>query len=200
MLDPASALGRGMANRLLADEDWAREKLRAHTGRVFTLASGPVTVSFVVRSDGALDTAPANGPPPDAELYVSPLDVPQLLADPACWDRVVTANGDAALAATLKDLAHTMPWFVERAFERTLGPVVGQRVADAGRRLLAFPGYAGERFAESVFSYARDEAGMLARGDEARLFAEQNALLAQRVEAIGARVARLEEAASARSA
>ena len=194
MLDPASALGRGVAHRLLADEDWAREKLRAHTGRVFTLASGPVTVALVVRSDGALDTAPANGPPPDVELHVSPLDVPQLLADPACWDRVVTASGDVALAATLKDLAHTMPWFVERAFERALGPVIGQRVADTGRRLLAFPGYASERFAESVFSYARDETGLLARGDEARLFAEQNVLLAQRVETIDARIAQLEQA------
>ena len=192
MIDPAGAVGRSIANRLLADEAWAREKLRAHIGRVFTLASGPLSVAFVIRSDGSLDAAPSNGPPPDVELYVSPLDVPALLAEPSHWDRLVMGNGDAALAATLKELAHTLPWFVERSFARAFGPIVGQRLADTGRRMLSFPGYAGERLTESLASYARDEAGLLARGDEARMFAEQNAALAQRVEAIAARLARLE--------
>jgi hypothetical protein len=51
-----------------------------------------------------------------------------------------------------------LPWFVERAFAGVLGPMVGQYVADTGRRLLAFPGYAGERIGASVASYLRDEA------------------------------------------
>jgi ubiquinone biosynthesis protein UbiJ len=194
MLDPASALGRGIANHLLAGEDWAREKLRAHAGRAFALSSGPVALAFVVCSDGSLDAARANGPPPDAEFHVSPLDVPALLADPSRWDTLVTGKGDAALAATLKELARTLPWFVERAFAKAFGPILGQRFADAGRRLLAFPDYAGERFAGSVASYARDEAGLLARGDEARLFAEQNAALALRVEAVASRLSHLEAA------
>jgi ubiquinone biosynthesis protein UbiJ len=192
MIDPATALGRGLANHLLADEAWAREKLRAHAGRAFTLASGPLSVAFAIDDDGTLDSAPARGTAPDAELHVSPLDVPALLAEPSRWDKLVTAKGDATLAATLKELAHTLPWFVERAFANAFGPVVGQRLADAGRRMLAFPDYAGERLAENVVSYARDEAGLLARADEARVFAQGNAELAQRVEAIAQRLARLE--------
>lgn len=195
MADPVSALGRGIANRLLADEAWAREKLRVHAGRVFALASGPVSARFAIGDDGALDTAPVSATPPDVELYVAPLDLPALLADPGRWDALVMGTGDAALAATLKDLAHTLPWFVERAFARAFGPVVGQRFADAGRRLLGFPDYAAERFAESVASYARDEAGLLARADEARQFAEQNADLARRAEAVEQRIARLEASA-----
>lgn len=194
MIDPAGALGRGLANRLLADEEWARNKLREHAGRVFSVASGPVTTRFLVRAEGALDSAPANAPPPDVELYVSPLDVPALLSDPTRWDALVRSHGDPGLAATLKDLAHTLPWFVERAFAKAFGPLVGQRLADTGRRLLAFPDYAGERLTESVVSYARDEAGLLARGDEARMFAEQNAALAERVDALAGRLARLESA------
>ncbi len=31
-----------------------QEMLRAHAGRVFTVASGPVSVAFIVRSDGSL--------------------------------------------------------------------------------------------------------------------------------------------------
>lgn len=192
MIDPAGAVGSGLANRLLEGEDWAREKLRAHAGRVFTVASGPVSAAFAVREDGTLDAAPASKPPADAELYVSPLDIPAFLADPTRWDRFVTSNGDAALVNALKDVAHALPWFVERAFARVFGPIVGQRVADTGRRMLGFPEYAGERLAESFASYARDEADVLARGDELRIFGEQAAALAARVDAVAERIATLE--------
>jgi ubiquinone biosynthesis protein UbiJ len=50
----------------------------------------------------------------------------------------------------------------------------------------------GEHLADNVVSYARDEAGLLARGEEARAFAAQNADLAQRVDALAQRIADLE--------
>jgi len=194
MTDSASALGEKVANRVLRDEDWAREKLRAHAGRSFTMSCGPVATGYTVRDDGTLGARAPGGGPADAELYLSPLDVPAFLADPSRWSALVTATGDAALTATLKDLAGTLPWFVERAFAKAFGPVVGQRVADAGRRILAFPEYAGARLAENVGSYLRDETGTLARGDEARRFAADNASLAARAEDLEARTARLESA------
>jgi ubiquinone biosynthesis protein UbiJ len=191
MTDPAAALGEKLANRVLRDEDWAREKLRPHAGRTFTLACGPLGSGYAVRDDGTLGARAAGDAPADAEFYLSPLDLPAFLADPSRWDALVTAKGDADLAATLRELAGTLPWFVERAFARALGPVVGQRVADAGRHLLAFPEYAGTRLAENVASYVRDETGLVARGDEARRFADDNAALAARVDALEARIARL---------
>ncbi len=191
MTDPAAALGEKLANRVLRDEDWAREKLRPHAGRTFKLACGPLGSGYAVRDDGTLGARAAGDAPADAEFYLSPLDLPAFLADPSRWDALVTAKGDADLAATLRELAGTLPWFVERAFARALGPVVGQRVADAGRHLLAFPEYAGTRLAENVASYVRDETGLVARGDEARRFADDNAALAARVDALEARIARL---------
>ena len=81
---------------------------------------------------------------------------------------------------------------------------MGQRVADAGRRMLAFPGYAIDRVSESVGSYARDEAGLLARGDELRTLAQENAALAARVDALAARLdavaARLSDTSTPRTA
>jgi ubiquinone biosynthesis protein UbiJ len=197
MTDPATALGRGIANRLLEGEDWAREKLRAHAGRTFSVSSGPIVAKYVVRPDGTLDALSGSVPAPDVELRVSPLDVPPLLADPSRWSALVTSTGDAELAETLKSLALTLPWFVERAFASAFGPIVGQRLADAGRRILGFPEYATTRLGESVVSYARDEAGLLARSDEARTFAEQNAILGARAEALEQRVERLQAAFAA---
>src|SRR5207247_2400862 len=83
-----------------------------------------------------------------------PLTFPALLADPRHWSEYVREDGDVALGGALKELAQTLPWFVEQAFARALGPIAGQRVADVGRRLLGFPEYAAERVTESVARYA----------------------------------------------
>jgi ubiquinone biosynthesis protein UbiJ len=192
MKDPVSALGERVANGLIENEEWAREKLRAHAGRSFLVRSGPIATAFLIRIDGTLDALPARGTTPDAELRLSPLDVPTLLAHPDRWGTLVTSSGDAALTATLRELATTLPWFVERGFAKAFGPIVGQRLADTGRALLGFPEYAGGRLAENVFSYARDEAGILARGDEARDFAVASAAIATRVDALIERLDRIE--------
>ena len=185
--DP-DAVPAALANRVLARESWARSSLAAHAGRVFRIAVGPFAVTMRIDDSGTIESAPPSGAPPDLKLTLSPLTVPSFLADPTRWDALVTADGDAALAATLKGLAETLPWFVERAFAEALGPIVGQHVADTGRRLLAFPGYAGERVGASVTSYFRDEAPLATTQAEARSIGDEIAAVASRVDALSARV------------
>ncbi len=173
---------------MLGREAWARTQLAAHAGRVFVVAIGPVATAMRVDSAGMVESTALSGRAPDLQLTLSPLSAPAFLADPTRWDDLVAAEGDPALAATLKELARTLPWFVEQAFAQALGPIVGQRLADAGRRLLAFPEYAATRVGESVASYARDEAGLLARAEDLRHFAQEVAGLATRTDALGARL------------
>ena len=161
--DPA-ALPAALANRVLGREAWARACLAAHAGRVFAVAVGPLVTPMRIDESGAIAPRRTADGPPDLKLTLSPLAVPSLLADPTRWDEFVAVDGDPALAATLKGLAETLPWFVERALAGALGPIVGQRVADAGRRLLALPGYAGARVGASIASYARDEATLCRDG------------------------------------
>lgn len=186
-IDP-SAIPGAVANRMLEREAWARERLSAHAGRAFAIAVGPLNATLSVAASGLIDSTPGTARAPDLTLRLSPFDVPAFLADPARWDRYIAADGDPALAATLKELAHTLPWFVEQAFAKALGPIVGQKVADAGRKLLAFPEYAAERIGESVVSYAHEGSGLLARGDEGAVFAEQVAAMAARTDALSARL------------
>jgi len=185
--DPA-ALPAALANRVLGREEWARTCLAAHAGRVFAVAVGPLVTSMRIDEAGAIAAAPHPDGPPDLRLTISPLTVPSLLAEPTRWDEFVAVDGDPALAATLKGLAETLPWFVERALAGALGPIVGQRVADAGRRLLALPGYAGARIGASIASYARDEARFAARAAEARLVGDEIQATATRVDALSTRV------------
>lgn len=192
--DPLDAPAR-IVNRILEQESWAREKLTPFAGRVFTLAVGPVAARFGITAEGKLERAPTSAPA-DLDLVLSPLAVPPFLANPSRWNEFVREEGDAALGGVLKELARTLPWFVEAAFAKVLGPVAGQRAADAGRRLLAFPEYAAQRVAEGMVSYVRDEAGLLARGEQLPPLVEGVRDVAERVDALERRF----DALSARSA
>jgi ubiquinone biosynthesis protein UbiJ len=187
------ALSAAAANRLLEREPWARERLVAFAGRAFMVRVGPVTAGFRVDSRGLLESAPLAGATPDLVLTLSPFNVPAMLADPRRWNEFVTEEGDVELAGVLKDLAQTLPWFVERGLGRSLGPIIGQRVADAGRAVLALPEYAATRVAANVGSYARDEAQVLAHPADVRALASDTALLAARIDALDARVRSLAE-------
>ena len=182
------ALADAAANRLLEREPWARERLAPFAGRSVVLRVGPAVAGFRIDEHGLLETAPLAGATPDLALALSPFNVPAFLADPKRWNEFVTEEGDVELGGALKELARTLPWFVERLFSRSLGPIVGQRVADAGRRLLGFPEYAATRVAANVGSYARDEAQVLAHPADLRALADETALLAARIDALDARV------------
>lgn len=186
-IDPAAIPG-AIANRMLEREAWARQRLAVHAGRIFVVASGPAATAFEIDDTGKVASTLGQSRAPDLTLRLSPLDVAAFLADPSRWDRYVSAEGDESLAATLKDLAPTMPWLVEQAFASVLGNIAGQRVADVGRRMLAFPEYAALRIGDSVAGYARERSGLLATGDEGRSFASQVGELASRVDALTARV------------
>lgn len=197
MLDPAATL----ANRFVERQAWAQERIKAHAGRVVVIAVGPVSAALRIEASGRLAATSLAGLVPDLKLTLSPVGIPSFLADPSRWNEFVTEAGDPALAATLKDLAQTLPWFAEQTFAGAFGPIVGQRVADAGRRLLAFPQYAAERLSESLGSFARDEAELVAGAGHLRDFTEQAAALAARVDSLAPRIdalaARLDSAGAA---
>ncbi|HLX27857.1 MAG TPA: SCP2 sterol-binding domain-containing protein [Casimicrobiaceae bacterium] len=179
------------ANRILEREPWARERLARFSGRTFAVRVGPLTSSLRIDPRGLLQASPIAGSVPDLSLSMSPLDLPAMLADPKRWNEFVTEDGDSELAAALKDLAQTLPWFVERGLARTLGPIVAQRIADAGRVALTFPEYAATRVASNFGTYARDEAQFLAHPADMRTLADDTMSLSARIDALDARVASL---------
>ena len=182
------ALTDAAFNRMLAHEPWARDRLAAHAGRAFMVRIGPVTAGFRVDPQGRLESAPLAGATPDLSLSLSPHNVPAFLADPSRWNELVTEEGDVELGGTLKELAQTLPWFVEKLCARTLGPIVGQRVADAGKRMLELPEYATKRIGDNVGSYARDEVEVLAHPADLRVLRDESAALQSRIDALVARI------------
>ncbi|HWD15635.1 MAG TPA: hypothetical protein VG840_02140 [Casimicrobiaceae bacterium] len=183
------ALSTGPLNRLLERERWARERLAASAGRTFLFRVGPMTSVHRIGPRGLLESIPLSGATPDLTLALSPFDMAAFLADPRRFNELVSQRGDPVLGATLAELAATLPWFVEQSFARAFGPIAGQRMANAGRRLLAFPEYAARRVAANVGGYARDEVRVLAHPADLRTLGEETAFLDARIDALAGRIA-----------
>ena len=184
MGDPAAAF----ANRLFEREAWARQRLAEHAGRTVVIAVGPLAHVLAITERGEFEPRSMAGLAPDLTLTVLPVGLPSFLADPRRWTEFVIEEGDPELAATLRELAQTLPWFVERSFADAFGPVIGQRLADAGRHLLAFPEFATTQVAASVARYARDEAEFLAGSAELAELAADTAEIDARIDALSARI------------
>jgi ubiquinone biosynthesis protein UbiJ len=182
------ALGPALVNLALESEGWAQACLAVHADRTFEVAIGPATTRMQIDAAGRVQAASRDDAAPDLTLTLSPFSVASFLARPARWDELVVADGDPALAATLKGLAETLPWFVERALAGALGPIVGQRVADAGRKLLALPEYAAASIGQNVERYAREETDLAVRRSEAEAFGIEVAGIAARVDEIAMRM------------
>jgi ubiquinone biosynthesis protein UbiJ len=179
------SIASDFANRALESEAWARERLAAHAGKTIRFNVGLARVVVAIDAEGRFAESNAA---PSLALTIDPLRFPALLAEPSRWGELVSADGDQALAATVAELAPTLPWFVERLLSRALGPIAGQQLADAGRRLLTLPEYASERFADSVARYVGDEARLAVRAGDVQRFAAEIAELATRVDALAKRI------------
>jgi ubiquinone biosynthesis protein UbiJ len=189
-LGPAFPLD--LVNRALAREPALQARLAAHSGAAFAVASGPVRTVFFIEPDGQL-AFPLAATPIALTLRVAPLDLPALLHDPATFDALVQVDGDTGLAATLKDLAQTLPWFAEQGLAAAFGPVAGQRLADAGRGALGFPAQAAARWRAGMTSYLFDETDTFVRKGDGVALATEAEALAARVDALATRVAHLEQ-------
>ena len=187
----------GLANRVLEREEWARERLAAYAGRTLRMVCGPIAATLAIAPSGMLISARTAA---DLTLSLSPLRVPTLLAYPERWTDLVTTEGDAELAATLAELAQTLPWFVEKAFASVFGPLVGMRLADTGRALLALPEHAAQSFNASLTSYARDEAGFGVSATEVAHFGADVAALDARLDELARSLEKAANAGSVKTA
>ena len=113
---------------MLAREQWARSSLAAHAGRVFRIAVAPVATSLRIDASGSIEPASSADGAHDLTLTLSPWNVPAFLAEPTRWDALVTADGDPALAATLKGLAETLPWPSGKCVARHVAAIAGESV------------------------------------------------------------------------
>lgn len=119
-------------NRMLRDEDWARQRLLAHSGQTARLELGAFTLRMKIGEDGLLQ--PADAAAGDDVCVTLPATAfATILEDPSSVTQQAHIEGSAALADTLATLLqHLRP-----DLAAWLAPLVGDIAAVRASRLAA---------------------------------------------------------------
>lgn len=154
-----------LANALLSQETWARERLEPFAGQAFEVRAPLLSpFSVVIGPGGRLEPADA---------------APAAIAAPS------GITGDSALAAELRYLRRHLRPDIEEELSRFVGDVAAQRLAAAARSFMHWQIDALTRIAEGAADYAVNERRALVRRAEL-------ADLAARIDELNQAIARLE--------
>lgn len=184
-------------NHLLAEEQWARDKLAPFAGkRVRVTAPALPDLAFAVAKDGMLEAAGEGDP--DLTIVLSPAALPKLLTRDESVLQTITFSGDAELAAALQFLFRHLRWEVEEDLSRVVGDVAAHRIASTGRAFAAWQKDAAERLGQNVAEYLTEEAELLASKPDLTRFTREVAELVDAVERLEKRLDRIASALDAR--
>ncbi|OIR03539.1 hypothetical protein GALL_143980 [mine drainage metagenome] len=155
-------------NHLLADEPWARTRLKPYAGRTARLILPPWRFDFAVDEQGLLVASGAA-----AEVAITlPVAAPLLLfRGVEALAKEVHVVGSAEFADTLGFVLPRLRWDFEGALAGRIGGIAAHRIAGLLGAFAAWQVQATRNLAENVAEYLTEEKPMLARAADAADFA-----------------------------
>ena len=173
-------------NHVLQQQPASRERMRAHAGRCIRIIAkhplGSLESDALIGADGLL-VAMSRGTP-DVVLRLSPrIDTMLRFLDAGSSSlrSDLAIEGDAALAATVGEVADSLEWDFEEDLSRVVGDPVAHRVGLAVRGLRERFGGLRERSQEAVHRAAASRGGPLVSGADLAGLAGEIGRMADRV-------------------
>lgn len=181
-----------LLNRLLAAEDWARQRLAPFAGETVELRAPPLpTLRFVVLEGGSVHAGDKTADP-GLTMTLKPELLVALTRGEEHAMRAVEVQGNAGLAAEVLVLARHLRWDLEEDLSRLFGDVLAHRLAGAARAFAAWHVDAAQRVAGALVDYATEEKKVLVRRAELETLAQPIAQLRDAIARLDKRLERLE--------
>ena len=155
-------------NRMLARENWARERLAPFAGRVARFEALPFSISLKVAEDGLL--AEAGNDPPVVTVGLSLASLPLALGDPQAVLRNLSLQGDADFAQSLGDVLQNLRPEPEEDLSRFVGDVAARRIVGLLKLSATHWRQLAENMMESSAHYLVTENPMLVSSQDAAEF------------------------------
>lgn len=184
-------------NRVLSDYPAARQRLRAHDGKVIAAQVGPVQTRMRITTEGEMelvgDTSVAiSAPGADVSLTIPLSLLSGLATKEATALRQIEFTGDSELAATLSNIARNIEWDIEADLSRVVGVVAAHRIIDTAQRARAWQTDARQRFTANVAEYLTEERQAFVVTRELENLAQQNETLRDDIARLNARLAKMQ--------
>lgn len=185
-------------NRLLAREEWPRERLQPFAGQSVRLVLGGTSLRLAISAAGDFSRGVRDGrsghdearDSADVTLTV-PTErlLPQLLEEgPAALVAGVHIDGSAALAEALREVFRDLRLDPEAVLAERIGDIAAHRLSAIGRQALRSAAEGGRRLRENVGEFVRFEADRQVAPEAMQAFAQQVRDTADRTETLEAQI------------
>jgi len=182
----ATTAALGVLNRMLAREQWARERLAPFAGRVARFEAPPFALAFRIDEGGVF--ADSERAEPTVTVGADLAALPLALGDPQAMMRNVSLKGDADFAQALAFVLQNLRPEPEEELSRFVGDVAAQRIVGFLRNSASHWRELAERMLENSAHYLVTENPMIVGGDEVSEFNAEVARLRDDVARLEKRV------------
>ncbi len=183
----------GVLNHLVAQTPGGLASLARHAGRKLAIDALISRHVFLIQENGQL--ASVSDMEADATIRLTPDLLTRLPFEGKEAFRTAPTEGDAELLSAFNDVFQNMAWDAESDLAKVFGPVVGFRLAEAGRSFTGWLNHATTDTAKTLAEYATHENPMLASPLDIQHFNAEVDTLRDDVARLEARLARLEKPA-----
>lgn len=189
-------------NHLLNSESWAREKLKAHAGKVACIDGGLFVLRAKVTPDGllesdhavdvdAIDANVANVT--NVTIKFAWSDLPLMLQNRERAFSYVKIEGDADFANMISQLSNSLRWDAEHDLARWIGDIAAVRVVSHAKSAWQAGRTQQQKLTENVAEYFLEENPMLVRLQEMSDVANEVTRTRDDVERLLKRIEKLEK-------
>jgi ubiquinone biosynthesis protein UbiJ len=179
-------------DRLFAQTPGARGSLAGHAGRTLALDFALFRARLRVGEGGSLHAAPEAEV--EATIFITPDVLARLPAQGKAAFRELRSEGDAELLSAFNDAFQQLDLDAEAELSRLFGPIIGFRLAEAGRSFTGWMQQALDDSARAFAEYAVEESPMLASKPDVARFNREVDALRDDVARLEARLSYLEKA------
>ena len=192
-----TALTLPVVNHVLRRNEWALQRLRAHTGKTACVVCPPVTFAIGVRDSGDLAAA-RDTDAPDVVIRMTPGALLRLLAhDEHAWSEVAI-EGDSDYATALHHVWQYLEWGVEEDLSRFVGDIAAHRIVGMGRKAQSAARHAADSALRNAAEYWTEERPVLVLRRDIETYNRSVDALRDDVARLEKRVAALQSAAARR--
>lgn len=181
----------GVLNHLVAQTPGGLAGLARHAGRKLAIDALISRHVFLIQEKGQL--ASVSDTEADATIRLTPDLLTRLPFEGKAAFRSAPTEGDTELLSAFNDIFQNMAWDAEADLAKLFGPVVGFRLAEAGRGFTGWLNQATTDTAKTLAEYATHENPMLASPLDISHFNAEVDTLRDDVSRLEARLDRLEK-------
>jgi ubiquinone biosynthesis protein UbiJ len=184
-------LAAATLNHVLAQNEWARQRLAPLAGKIFSLQAAPLpSLSFTIQADGLVKDA-ASDAMPAATLSATPDALLRYFTVEPRDPNLIRISGDTQMGQEIGHVLAHISWEAEEDLSKLFGDVIAHRLAGFARGWWEWRKDSVLSLATAASEYFTEERPLIAKKSRIAQFTQDVQQVHDAVDTLASRIERL---------